>query len=193
MSAARDDEAIMAKQVQLAVALALALVAVAVPTARAQDPQPAPGGRGRAAQGRGGLNVAEVERLFDGYVAMQAQDALKLTDAQFPQFLARLKMLQQTRRQHLAARRALVAELNGGLKTSPPAEGALADGLKKLRDLDGRYADDLRRSYEGIDQVLDVSQQARFRVFEETVERRKFDLMLRARRSAQQGEPGRQR
>jgi hypothetical protein len=184
----------MTKQVRLAIAAALlALVTAAVGPARAQDPQPPPGGRGRAGQGRAGLNVAEVERLFDGYVAMQAQDALNLTDAQFPQFLARLKVLQQTRRQHLAARRAIIAELGGGIKASPPAEGALSDGLKKLRDLDAKFTDDVRRAYEGIDQVLDLAQQARFRVFEETVERRKFDLMLRARRSAQQGEPDRQR
>jgi hypothetical protein len=173
------------------VAWACAGLIAAAGSAYAQDAQAPPGGRGRAGQRAVGLNVAEVERLFDGYVAMQAQDALKLTDAQFPQFLARLRTLQQTRRQHLAARRAIVAELNGALRATPPADGALAEGLRRLRELDGKYAEDLRRSYEGVDQVLDVAQQARFRVFEETVERRKFDLMLRARRSAQQGGPDR--
>ncbi len=158
--------------------------------ARAQDtpaPQPPPGGRAaRGSQRQPGLPMGEVDRLFDSYVAMQAQDALKLTDAQFPQFLSRLKMLQQTRRQHLAARRAVVAELNNNLKATAPAESPLADSLRRLRDIDARYTDDLRKAYEGVDQVLDVTQQARFRVFEESVERRKFDLMLRARGRAQQ-------
>jgi hypothetical protein len=164
-----------------------ALMAAAV-AASAQEAQPPPGNRGRAAR-QAGLNTAEVERLFDGYVAMQAQEALKLTDDQFPQFLARLRVLQQARRQHMMARRALVGELGGALKASLPAETALADGLKKLRELEAKYLDNLRKAYDGIDQVLDIPQQARFRVFEETVERRKLELMLRARRSAQQGGP----
>jgi hypothetical protein len=170
--------------------LAVALLAAGGTRAAAQDPQLQPGGRARGGQRQAGLAIAEVERLFDGYVAMQAQDTLKLSDAQFPQFLAKLKVLQQTRRQHLMARRALVAELNNAVKATPPSDGPLADVLRKLRDLDARYADELRKAYEGIDQVLDVTQQARFRVFEDSVERRKFDLMLRARRSAQRGDGG---
>jgi len=182
----------MRKQVRLAVAWGFgALMATAV-AAGAQEAQPQQGVRARAGQRQAGLNAAEVERLFDGYVAMQAQEAIKLTDEQFPQFLARLRVLQQKRRQHMMARRELVGELGGALKASTPAEGALADGLRRLRELEGRYLDDLRKAYEGIDQVLDVTQQARFRVFEDTVERRKLDLMLRARRSAQQGGPVRQ-
>ena len=37
---------------------------------------------------------------------------------------------------------------------------------------------------ETLDEVLDVRQQARFRIFEETIERRKLDLVLRARERA---------
>lgn len=131
----------------------------------------------------GGLPAPEVERLFDGYVAMQAQEALQLTDAQFPQFLARLKGLQQARRRNLMERRQVVAELNRALKASPADEGALREGLRKLRDLQARNADEIRKAYDAIDEVLEVPQQARFRVFEESVERRKFDLVLRARRA----------
>jgi hypothetical protein len=176
----------MSRQVQRVVATAFAAFLAWGGVVFAQQAQPGPGGRGRAGARQGVLPLAEVERLFDSYVAMQAQDALKLTDEQFPQFLARLKVLQQTRRQHLAARHALVAGLDNDLKVAAPPEGALAltDALRKLRELDARYSDDLRKAYEGLDQVLDVSQQARFRVFEESVERRKIDLMLRARRSA---------
>jgi hypothetical protein len=167
--------------------LILALAAAAF----AQDPQSLPrNGRGPR---QNALNLPEVERLFDGYVAMQAEEALKLTDAQYPQFLARLKVLQQTRRQHFAARRAIVADLDRAVKASPAADGAIADGLRKLRDLDAKYVDDLRKAYDGVDQILDPTQQARFRVFEETVERRKLDLMLRARRTAQQRQMGQPR
>jgi hypothetical protein len=130
-----------------------------------------------------------VERLFDGYVAMQAQDALQLTDAQFPQFLARLKTLQETRRRNMQERRALIAELNRTLTGAPGQEAPLRDALRKLRDLQAKSAEELRKAYDGIDEVLDVPQQARFRVFEETVERRKFDLVLRARRAARGEQP----
>ena len=34
-----------------------------------------------------------------------------------------------------------------------------------------------------IDEVLDVRQRLRFRVFEEQMERRKFDLLMRARQA----------
>jgi hypothetical protein len=38
---------------------------------------------------------------------------------------------------------------------------------------------------EALNQVLDVRQQARFRVFEEQMERRKMELLMRARRQQQ--------
>ena len=57
-------------------------------------------GRVRDAEGRrrspvrraeAGVSPAEIQRLFDAYVVMQAQQELQLTDDQFPQFLARVR------------------------------------------------------------------------------------------------------
>ena len=49
----------------------------------------------------------------------------------------------------------------------------------------------MRKAYNALDEVLDVRQQARFRVFEEQIERRKIELLMRARQqnrlSNQQG------
>ena len=39
----------------------------------------------------------------------------------------------------------------------------------------------MRKAYNALDEVLDVRQQARFRVFEEQIERRKIELLMRAR------------
>ena len=51
-----------------------------------------------------------------------------------------------------------------------------------------RAADQIRRAYDALDEVLDARQQARFRMFEEAIERRKLDLLVRAReRAARQG------
>jgi len=132
------------------------------------------------------MSPREVQRLFDAYVAMQAQERLQLTETQYPQFLPRLKALLDLRRSSLAARQALVAELgraSAGGAASRTDEAALGDKLRQLRAFDDQTAADLRRAYEAIDQVLDVRQQARFRVFEDQIERRKVELLMRARQN----------
>ena len=132
------------------------------------------------------MSPREVQRLFDAYVSMQAQERLQLTETQYPQFLPRLKALLDLRRSSLAARQGLVAELGraslGGAGRRVD-ESALRDKLQQLRAFDDQAASDLRRAYEDIDQVLDVRQQARFRVFEDQMERRKVELLMRARQN----------
>ena len=177
------------------------LVALAVSASAAsasQDPQAPPAGAGgrvradaRQGQARTGqqadrLEIAELQRLFDAYTVMQAQDALQLDDAQFGQFLPKLKALQDTRRRNEIARNQVVAEL--ARMTAPGAAGfdeaAVKERMRALVDLEGRAAAELRRAYEAVDQQLDVRRQARFRVFEQNMERRKLQLMLRARRGS---------
>ena len=60
-------------------------------------------------------------------------------------------------------------------------EGELKQRLTALQDVESRSATDMRKAYDAIDEVLDVYQQARFRVFEEQIERRKLELIMRAR------------
>jgi hypothetical protein len=55
--------------------------------------------------------------------------------------------------------------------------------LKALADVDARTASDVRDALTGIDQVLDLHQQIRFRIFEEQMERRKIELLMRARQA----------
>ena len=132
------------------------------------------------------MSPREVQRLFDAYVAMQAQERLQLTETQYPQFLPRLKALLDLRRSSLASRQALVAELGRaslGGAAGRADEAALREKLQQLRAFDEQTARDLRRAYEAIDQVLDVRQQARFRVFEDQIERRKVELLMRARQN----------
>jgi len=57
----------------------------------------------------------------------------------------------------------------------------LRNQLKALNDLDARLGTDVRQALDGVDQTLDLRQQARFRLFEEQMERRKVDLLMRAR------------
>jgi hypothetical protein len=181
------------------IASAIAMLALLTSAASAaQDPQTPPagaGGRARAesrqGQVRGSqqadrLEIAELQRLFDAYSVLQAQEALQLDDAQFGQFLPKLKALQDTRRRNDVARSQLVAEL--GRMTAPGTaafdEAAVKERMRALQELEARAAAELRRAYDTIDQQLDVRRQARFRVFEQNMERRKLQLMLRARRGS---------
>jgi hypothetical protein len=167
-------------------ALILAVIgALATPTLAAGRQQE--NGPGRARPPRSALAPAEVVAMLDAYAVVQAQDALQLNDAQYGNFVTRLKRLQETRRRNQQARNQVIQELRrlaGPNASAPVDDNAIRTNLKTLRELDDRSAAELRRAYDSIDEVLDVPQQARFRIFEETIERRKLDLLMRARQSA---------
>lgn len=147
-----------------------------------QDP---PGRGGRGAPGAGqALTPAELERWLDSYVLIQAQDALKVTEAQFPRFLQRLNALQATRRRNAAARRQILLTIGRQLRAMPVDEPGMREQLRALRDRDVRAADELRKAYEALDEVLAPVQQARFRLFEQQVERRQIELLMKARERA---------
>ena len=168
----------------------------------AQDPQPvvqnppAPKGGGPlAGLDNGNMNPGEIQRLFDAYLIMEAQQALSLTDQQYPQFLIRLKTLQETRRRTTQERSQLMNQLQRLTNPRNEQQGTEAqvkERLAALQDLESRTAAEMRKSYTSLDEVLDVRQQARFRVFEENIERRKIELLIRARqqnRLNQQNQP----
>jgi Spy/CpxP family protein refolding chaperone len=121
--------------------------------------------------------------MFDSYALMQAQDQLKISDEQFPQFLARFKALQDARRRGLQDRTRIVQELRVLVNAPQPDEAQMKDKLKALADVDARAADEVKKAQDAVDQVLDVRQQAKFRVFEENMERRKLELVTRARQA----------
>jgi hypothetical protein len=128
------------------------------------------------------LPPGEIQRLFDAYVIMQAQQVLQLDDARFGQFVQRLKALQEVRRKGEMERHKLVqqlARLTAPGQTTDDAQ--LRDALKALHEQESRTAAQIRQAYDALDEALDLRQQARFRVFEQQMERRKIDLLLRAR------------
>lgn len=135
------------------------------------------------------LRPAEIQRLFDAYFVMEAQQTLGLSDQQYAPFLTRLKALQETRRRHLTSRAALLVDL---ARMSAPRAARQADDtalkaqLAALQELESRSAAEVRKAYSELDALLDPRQQARFRVFEDQLERRKLELMLRARQNARQ-------
>ena len=168
-----------------------ALVSVcAVSTASAQPQPPGAERGGGQRQGRGpgrgasdspGVSPGEVQRMFDAYALMQAQEQLKISDEQFARFMPRFKALQEARRKTQSDRTQIIIELRRLASATSPDEAQIKEKLRALQDVDGRTAGDLKKSYESIDEVLNVKQQAQFRVFEEVMERRKLDMISRAR------------
>jgi len=183
----------MHRQPAVSTALLAALVIFApstglaqVPTPQTQSAVPAP----VAPQGTPdpALSAGQIQRWFEAYTVLQAQDALRLSEAQYGRFVTRLKSLQEARRRHQQARNQILADLRK--LTNPQAtpasgdEAQIADRLKALRDEDERSALDLKKSYDALDETLDLRQQARFRVFEERMEQQKLELLMRARQNA---------
>ncbi len=154
--------------------------------------QNAPAGGQEPAVNNPSITPFELQRLFDSWALLQAQDFLKITDDQFAKFLPRFKVLQDVRRQALQQRTRAINDLRKLVNDNQPDDQIKA-ALKQLQDIDDRAETDTRKAYDAVDQVLDVRQQAKFRVFEEQMERRKLELVTRARQSSRANNPNRQR
>jgi Spy/CpxP family protein refolding chaperone len=156
------------------------VVNVAVPALAAQGRRVPPAG---AAGADAVVTPAEIQRMLDGYMLIQAQDVLQLTDEQFPRFLARVRTWQETRRRMQGERQRMLQELRRMTsgRGDVPDENTVKDRLKGLDDLETRAAGEIQQHRGAIDQVLNPMQQARFRIFEEMMEQRKIELLMRAR------------
>jgi hypothetical protein len=156
-----------------------------------QNPPPRGGGP-LPGLDNGDMTPGEIQKLFDAYLVMEAQQALELTDQQYPQFLARLRTLQDTRRRTTQERNQLMGQLQrltNPRLPKPVEESEIKARLTSLQELESRTAAEMRKAYNALDEVLDVRQQARFRVFEEQIERRKIELLMRARQQNRQNNP----
>jgi hypothetical protein len=141
------------------------------------------------------ISAGQIQLWFEAYTVLQAQSALELSDAQYGPFVTRLKALHESRRTHQQARNRILGELRKltNPKTGSNDEAQLTDRLKALREEDERGAASLKRAYEGVDETLNIRQQARFRIFEERTEQQKLELLMRARQNARNAARGRGR
>jgi Spy/CpxP family protein refolding chaperone len=160
----------------------LVLIAVGGGSLAAQVARPRAGGPPPVPADQA-VSPAEVQRMFDAYALMQAQEQLNIADDQFSAFLTRFKALQDVRRRTLQERARVIMEMRRILNQPQPDETMIRERLKTLQDINARGGDEEKKAYDAIDQVLDLRQQARFRVFEEVMERRKLELVARARQA----------
>jgi RNA polymerase-binding transcription factor DksA len=163
------------------------------PDVQPQNPRPQGGGGPLPGLDNGDMTPGEIQKLFDAYLVMEAQQALDLSDQQYPQFLARLRTLQETRRRNLQERNQLMGQLQRITNPRLPNradDAQIKERLTAIQELESRNAAEMRKAYNSLDEVLNVMQQGRFRVFEEAIERRKIELLMRARQQ-NRGQPQR--
>ena len=170
-------------------ALLVALAATGAVKVQAQARGPARGStpaQDTEASINAATSPAELQRLFDAYVLVQAQDVLQLTDAQLPDFMTRLRALQDVRRRAQAERTRIVNDLRRLAdegRNGAPSRERIAERLKSLREIETKALQDAAQAADRLDEVLEPVQQARLRVFEEQMERRKLELLVRARQA----------
>ena len=173
----------------------LALTAGTARPAAAPAPAGQPVQRPVPPAGRAEAETADVlpdpvlANMLDTYAIVEAQKALTISDERYGTFAARLKKLQDIRRRNQRQRHQMVRELArmAGPRAAVQAdEAAIRAQLTALREHDERAALELRQAYDALDEVLDTRQQARFRMFEEQIEQRKLELLVRARERARQ-------
>jgi hypothetical protein len=132
------------------------------------------------------ITAGEIQRWFEAFTALQAQERLQLSEAQYFKFMARLQMLQETRRNHQQAHQRILNDLRKltNPETGSNDEAAIVERLKALKEEDAAAVADVAKAYDGVDETLEMRQQARFRIFEDQVEQQKLELLMRARQNA---------
>ena len=172
--------------------MAATLLAIAVTSGAIVAAQTPPvnqrGGRGARpnappppAQSAVALN--DVQQMLDAMVLGRAQPQLQLTNDQYPQFFKSMQALQQLRRQHQMRRQRMLGELRrltNPQQAEPPDDATIDAKTKALDDLEAQMFQDEQKSRAAIDAILTPHQRARFRVFEENMEREKLRMLAKA-------------
>jgi len=164
-------------------------LAIGASQAAAQPPPQAPAAQlPQIPEGPGArpIGAGELQRLFEAYTVLQAQEALQLSETQYGRFVTRLKSLQDQRRRHQQTRNQILGDLRRltNPQAATPDEPVIVERLKAFREEEERAAAELRKAYDAVDETLDTRQQARFRLFEERMEQQKLELLMRARQNA---------
>jgi hypothetical protein len=191
----------MRTRFSLAAALVVILPAVmaaqqTTPPPATTPPQATPDAAPAQGRGAGGApqrplaadqaKLATVQDLLDGMEISNADKALQVDDQHYAVFIQRLRNLQRLRRQHQMSRQRLIGELRRLANQQPAVEDALLEApTKRLDDFDRTAFQEIQTAYAQIDEVLNVRQRARFRLFEENMEQRKLEILTRVLKSGQ--------
>ena len=134
-------------------------------------------------------NIQQVEQYLDAYIVMQARQVLELADDQFFAIAPRLERLQMLRRRQQRERQRVTQELGEILRKPGPVDDAVvAPKIKFLDDQLASSAEEMKKAYAEIDQILTPRQRAQFRVLEMRLERQRQDLLAAARAQGRGGQ-----
>ena len=134
-------------------------------------------------------NIQQVEQYLDAYLVMQARQVLELADDQFFTVAPRLERLQMLRRRQQRERQRVTQELGEILRKPGPVDDAVvAPKIKFLDDQLATSAEEMKKAYAEIDQILTPRQRAQFRVLELRLERQRLDLLAAARAQGRGGQ-----
>jgi len=167
----------MASRISAAFALALLC---APPADAAAQVRVAPRG-GQQGAARGAVSSSDIQDQFDAYALVQAQSALQLSGDQYPRFVRRAREMHLLRRRTQFQRRRLVMQLGELLRGRHADDARIALAMRAIDDQERTSREELRKAYAAIDEVLTVRQRARFRVLEDQLERKKLEMLFRAR------------
>ena len=119
--------------------------------------------------------------MLDAYALVQAQETLQLNDAQYGDVRRTAEEAAGNAAEESAARAISSSRSSGSCRRRRRRRRStrprFAIGSRRCASTTIASAAELRRAYDALDEVLDVRQQARFRIFEEMIERRKLDLL----------------
>lgn len=187
----------MTTRVFLSAVVAAGLIAGMASPADAQQTPPAggPPRGGRQAQRNASppqdqVNIQrlemQIQENWNLLVLKNARGFLALSDTQYPNFFAKMSTLQETRDRRFRERRRLLNELGrltGPNNPDPPSDATLVTKTREFDELEAQAAQAERTALAAVDEVLTPFQRARFRVFEEQMDRRKLQMLAQVIRN----------
>ena len=128
------------------------------------------------------MTQQQLQDYLDVHATIVAERDLQLTADQYPTFVARLRRLQQARRQQIMQRNKAMRELAplvGG--AGPFKDDEILQRYKTFDEANQRALQEIRQAELELDGVLTPWQRVRFRMMEERLERQKIEMLVKLR------------
>ena len=153
------------------------------PPATAQPQPPLGRGQRRANPPPGGpMTQQQLQDYLDVHATIVAERDLQLTAEQYPTFVARLRRLQQARRQQIMQRNKAMRELAPLVSGAGPfKDDEILPRYKAFDEANQRALQEIRQAELELDGVLTPWQRVRFRMLEERLERQKIEMLVKLR------------
>lgn len=153
-----------------------------------QNGQPqGPNGRGNMPGDQ--LSPGDVQAMLEAMTLFEAERFVMLTPEQYPNFVVRLKKLQEARGMLVRRHNRAFNELRGmaNPQNGKADEATIDAKLKELDQIEVECRAAIAKALEMLDQILTPKQRARFRMLEDNMEKKKLDLLMKVRQPGGRG------